>query len=112
LQNNQAVATIVGKLVQQVKLNTTAVEKINHVNMESVHLKTQFVGLYQNQKAEEMKVTQLGGQFYQLTMILKHMQHEQQQTQLSASSLPGPGQSDREPVMVNGIPVEDAVIWR
>jgi hypothetical protein len=109
LQNNQAVATIVGKLVQQVKLNTTAVEKINHVNMESVHLKTQFVGLYQNQKAEEMKVTQLGGQFYQLTMILKHMQHEQQQTQLSASSLPGPGQSDREPVMVNGIPVEDAV---
>jgi hypothetical protein len=37
------------------------------------------------------------------------MQQEQQQTQLSASTLPGPGQPDREPVMVNGIPVEDAV---
>jgi hypothetical protein len=109
LENNQAVATIVGKLVQQVKVNATAVEKINHANMESANLKTQCVGLYQNQKAEEMKVTQLGGQLYQLTMLLKQIQQEQQQTQLSASTLPGPGQPGRELVMVNGIPVEDAV---
>jgi hypothetical protein len=61
LEHNQSAATIMGKLVQQVKLNTTAVEKVNQANMESVHLKTQFVGLYQNQKAEEMKVTHLGG---------------------------------------------------
>jgi hypothetical protein len=99
----------VGKLVQQVKLNATSVEKINHANMESVQLKTQFVCLYQNQKAEEMKVTQLGGQLYQLTMILKKMQNEQQKNQLSAPMLPGPGKSYREPVIVNGIPVEDAV---
>jgi hypothetical protein len=64
LENNQAVVTIFGKLVQQVKLNATAVEKINHGNMESCHLKTQFVELYQNQKAEEIKVTQLGGHLY------------------------------------------------
>jgi hypothetical protein len=77
--------------------------------MESVQLKTQFVGLYQHQKAEEMKVAQLGGKLYQLAMLLKQMQHEQQQHQLSAPILPGPGKSDRETVMVNGIPVEDAV---
>jgi hypothetical protein len=40
---------------------------------------------------------------------LKHIQQEHQQTQLSASTLPVPGQPDREPVVVNGIPVEDAV---
>jgi hypothetical protein len=109
LDNNQAVATIVGKLVQQVKLYATAVEKVNHANMEYAHLKTQFVVMYQNQKAEETQVTQLGGKLYQLTMLLKQMQHEQQHTHLSASTLPGPGQHDQEPVMVNGIPVEDAV---
>jgi hypothetical protein len=102
-------ATIFGKLVQQVKLNDTAVKKVNHANMESAHLKTQIVGLYQHQKAEEMKVTQLGGQFYQLTMLLKKMKQEQQQNYTSASTLPGPGKPDQEPVMVNGIPVEDAV---
>jgi hypothetical protein len=84
LENNQAVATIFGKLVQQVKLNATAVEKVNHANMESSHLKTHFVGLYQNQKAEEMKVTQLGGKLYQLTMLLKQMKQEQQQNCTSA----------------------------
>jgi hypothetical protein len=39
LENNLAMATIVGKLVYQVKLNATAVARINHVNMESVQLK-------------------------------------------------------------------------
>jgi hypothetical protein len=43
LENNQAVAIIVGKLIQQVKINATVVEKLNHNNMEYVHLKTQFV---------------------------------------------------------------------
>jgi hypothetical protein len=42
LKNNQSVATLVGNLVQQVKLNSTAVEKVNHVNMES--------DLWQNQR--------------------------------------------------------------
>jgi hypothetical protein len=54
LENNQAVATSMGKLVQQVKLNATAVEKVKQVNVEYVHLKTQFVGLYQQHKAEDM----------------------------------------------------------
>jgi hypothetical protein len=76
LENNQAVATIVDKLAQQVKPNATSVEMINHMDMESVQLKTQFVVLFQNQKAEEMKVTQMGGQLYKLTMLFKYMQHK------------------------------------
>jgi hypothetical protein len=73
LENNQAVASIVSKLAHQVKLNATALERVTQANLESGQLKTQFVGLYQSQKAEEMKVTQLGGQLYQLTMLLNHM---------------------------------------
>jgi hypothetical protein len=56
-----------------------------------------------------MKVTQLGGQLYQLTMLLKQMKHEHQQNYISGSTFPRPGQSDQELVTVNGIPVEDAV---
>jgi hypothetical protein len=63
----------VSKLAHQVKLNATALERFNQANLESGQLKTQFVGLYQSQKAEEMKVTQLGGQLYQLTMFLNQM---------------------------------------
>jgi hypothetical protein len=78
LENNQAVASIVSKLAHQVKLNATALERVDQSNLESGQLKTPFVGLYQIQKAEEKKVTQLGGQLYQLTMILNQMQQEQQ----------------------------------
>jgi hypothetical protein len=56
-----------------------------------------------------MKVTQLGGKLYQLAMLLKQMKQEQQQNYMSASTLPGTGQPDQEPVMINGIPMEDAV---
>jgi hypothetical protein len=42
-------------------------------------------------------------------MLFYQVQQEQQQKKLSAPMLPGSGQSVREPVVVNGIPVEDAV---
>jgi hypothetical protein len=74
LENNYAVAAIVSKLSHQVKLNVTALEMANQANLESGQLKTQFVGLYKSQKAEEMRVTQLEGQLYQLTMLLDQMQ--------------------------------------
>jgi hypothetical protein len=90
LEDNQTVATIVGTLVQQVKLNATSVETANQENVESVHLKTQFVGLYQNQKVEEMKAPQLVGQLHQLTMILNQIQQEHQQHNLRAPTLTGP----------------------
>jgi hypothetical protein len=108
LEKNQAVAAIVSKLAHQVKLNVTALEMANQANLESGQLKTQFVGLYQRQKAEEMKVTQLGCQFYQLTMLLNQMQQEQQRN-VRVSNLNGPNLSGHAPVMANGVPVEDAV---
>jgi hypothetical protein len=49
LENNQPVATIVGKIAHQVKLNATAVDRANQENTESGNLKTQFVGVYQSQ---------------------------------------------------------------
>jgi hypothetical protein len=109
LEKNQAVATLVGKIAHQVKFNATAVEKANQANVESGHLKTQFVGLYQSQKAEEMSVTQLVGQLYQLTMLLNQMQQEMQQHNLMAPHLNGPGPSSSEPIMVDIFPVEDEV---
>jgi hypothetical protein len=108
LKNNQAIASIVSKLSHQVKLNATALERVNQANLESGQLKTQFVGLYQSQKAEEMKVTQLGGQLYQLTMRLSQMQQEQQRN-VMIPNLNGQNPSGNAPLMDNGVPVEDAV---
>jgi hypothetical protein len=108
LENNQAVASILSKLAHQVTLNATALERVNQANLESGQLKTQFVGLYQSQKAEEMKVTQLGGQLYQLTMLLNQMQQEQHRN-LRIPHLNGQNPSGNAPLMANGVPVEDAV---
>jgi hypothetical protein len=108
LEINQTVADIVSKLSHQVKLNATALERVNQANLESGQLKTQCMGLYQSQKAEEMKVTQLGGQLYQLTMLLNQMQLEQQRN-TRVPNLNGPNPSGNAPVMANGVPVEDAV---
>jgi hypothetical protein len=57
LENNQAVANLVGKLAQQVKVNAgnvgTAMAKANRVNTDSGALKTHLVGVYQNKCSEE-----------------------------------------------------------
>jgi hypothetical protein len=108
LENNKSVASIVIKLAHQVKLNATALERVNQANLESGQLKTQFVGLYQTQKAEEMKVTQLGGQLYQLTMLLNQIQQEQQRN-VMIPNLNGQNPPGNAPLMANGVPVEDAV---
>jgi hypothetical protein len=108
LEKNQAVAAILSKLAHQVKLNVTALEMVNQANLESGQLKTQFVGLYQSQKSEEMKVTQLGGQLYQPTILLNQMQQEQQRN-MRVPNLNGPNLYGNAPAMVNGVPVEDAV---
>jgi hypothetical protein len=67
----------VGKIAQQVSINAgnlvTSVAKSNQVNADSGNLKTQFVGM-QTQRSEEVKVTQIGGKLYQLTMLLNLVQ--------------------------------------
>jgi hypothetical protein len=70
----------VGKIAQQVKIYVgnlgTTVAKSNQENVDSGNLKTQFVGMYQTKKAEELKVTHIGGQLYQLVMLLNQVQRD------------------------------------
>jgi hypothetical protein len=98
----------VSKLAHQVKLNAAALERVNQANLKSGQLKTKFVGLYHSQKSEEIKVKQLGGELYQLNMILNQMQQEQQRN-VMIPNLNGQSPSENEPLMANGVPVEDAV---
>jgi hypothetical protein len=72
-------------------------------------LKTQLVGIYQTQPAEEEKLTQVNGQLYQLTLILNQTQQEFRQHNLAPQRLLGGGGPVMGPVMMNGVPVEDAV---
>jgi hypothetical protein len=57
LEDNQAVAKLVSKLHQKVKVNAGNVgaemAKENQANSEAITLKTQLVGMYQTQRAEE-----------------------------------------------------------
>jgi hypothetical protein len=80
LEDNQAMANLVSKLHQQVKVNAgnvgAAMAKANQANLEANTLKTQLVGMYQTQRAEEEKLTQVNGQLYQLTLILNQNQQE------------------------------------
>jgi hypothetical protein len=55
-----------------------------------------------------MKVTQFGGQLYQLTMLLNHIQQEQHRN-VRVPNLNGPNPSGNAPLVANGVPVEDAV---
>jgi hypothetical protein len=113
LEDNQAVANIVSKLHQQVKANTgnvgAAIAKANQANLEATALKNELVGMYQTQRTEEKKLTQVNVQLYQLTLILNQAQQEFWQHNLASPCLPGAGSPGRGPVMVNGAPVEDAV---
>jgi hypothetical protein len=87
LEDNQAVANLVSKLHEQVKANAgnigAAMAKTNQANSETTTLKTQLVGMYQTQRAEKEKLTQLNGKLYQLTLILNQTQQEFQQHNLA-----------------------------
>jgi hypothetical protein len=113
-ENNQAVANIVKKLDQQVKVNAgnvgTAMAKANQAIADAAALKTQLVGMYQTQRSEEEKLTQVNRQLYQLNMILNQFWQEFWQHKLTPPILSGAGIPGIGPVMVNGVPVEDAVV--
>jgi competence CoiA-like predicted nuclease len=107
-------ANLISRLHQQVKANAgnvgAAMAKANQANSEATTLKTQLVGMYQTQRAEEEKLTrQVNGQLYQLTLILNQTQQEFRQHNLAPQRLPGGGVPVMGPVMVNGVPVEIAV---
>jgi hypothetical protein len=113
LEDKHAVANLVIKLHQQVTVNAgnvgTAMGKANQVNSEDPALKIQLVGMYQTQRAEEEKLTQVNGHLYQLTLIFNQTQQKFRQHNLAPPLLPGTGSPGIGTVMVNGFPVEDAV---
>jgi hypothetical protein len=80
LADNHAVANLVSKLHQQVKANVSNVgavmAKEKQANSDANTLKPQLVGMYQTQRAEDEKLTQVNGQFYQLILILNQTQQE------------------------------------
>jgi hypothetical protein len=113
LEDNQAVTNHVSKLHQQVKVNSgnvgTAMAKANQANSDTAALKTHLVGMYQTQRSEEKRLTQVNGQLYQVTLILNQTQEEFRQHNLALPLLPGADIAGIGPVMVNCVPVEDAV---
>jgi hypothetical protein len=110
---NQAVSNLVSRIHQKVKVNAgnfgAAMAKANQANSETAALKTHLVGMYQTQRAEEEKLTQVNGQLYQLALILNQTQQEFWQHNLASPLLPGTGSPGIGPGMVNGVPVEDDV---
>jgi hypothetical protein len=85
------------------------VTKANRVSTEAGQRCTQVVGLSQTQRSEEANVTQISDHHFQLTVLLNQVQqdlHQYKQTLPVNLGAPGPTSS---PVMVQGVPVEDAV---
>jgi hypothetical protein len=93
LENNQAVANLMGKIAQQVKFNdgnvVTAMAKANQKNADVGALKTQLVGIYQTQRSEEETLTQMNGQLYHLTKIFDQAQQEFRQHNVAPQLFPG-----------------------
>jgi hypothetical protein len=77
LENNQAVATLVGNIAQQV--TTTAgrlekrVAKANRVTSEEGQLRSQVLSLNQSQRAEETKTNQIVDQLHTLALLLNQV---------------------------------------
>jgi hypothetical protein len=80
LENNQAVATLVGKIAQQVTATAGRLEKLfaksNQVTSEEGQLRAQVLSLNQNQRAEETKTNQIVGQMHTLALLLNQVQHD------------------------------------
>jgi hypothetical protein len=83
LENNQAVATLVGEIAQQVTTTAGRLEKLvfkaNHVTSEEGNLRAQVLSLNQSQRAEENKTNQIVDQLHTLALLLNHVQKDVQQ---------------------------------
>jgi hypothetical protein len=114
LENNQAVATLVGKIAQQVTATAGRWEKLvaksNRVTSEECQLRTQVLSVNQNQRPEESKTNQIVGQMHTLALLLNQEQQDVQQHNLRVPNnavLPEPSPTL---MMPQGVPIEDAVL--
>jgi hypothetical protein len=114
LENDQAVATLAGKIAQQVTATAGRFEKLvaksNRATSEEGQLRAQVLSLIQNQRAEEYKTTQIVGQMHTLALLLNKVQQDVQQHSLRVPNnvvLPEPSPNL---MMPQGAPIEDAVL--
>jgi hypothetical protein len=114
LENNQAVATLVGKIAQQVMTTAGRLEKLvakaNRVNSGEVQLRAQVLSLNQTQRAEETKTNQIVGKMHTLALLLNQVQQDVQQHNLKVPNnavLPEPSPNF---MMPQWVPIEDAVL--
>jgi hypothetical protein len=114
LENNQAVATLVGKIAQQVTATAGRLEKLvtksNRATSEEGQLRAQVLSLNQNQQAEESKTNQIVVQMHTLALLLNHAQQDVQQHNLRVpnnAALPDPSPHVMVP---QGAPIEDTVL--
>jgi hypothetical protein len=115
LENNQAVATLVGGNAQQVTTTTgrlveKLVAKANRVTSEEGQLRAQVLSLNLSQRAEETKTNQIVYQLHTLALLLNQVQQDVQQHKLEVPNnavLPEPSPNLTMP---QGVPIEDAVL--
>jgi hypothetical protein len=114
LENNQAVATLVGKIAQQVTATAERLEKLvaksNRVTSEEGQLRSQVLSLNQNQRAEESKTHHSGGQMHTLSLLSNQVKQDVQQHNSRVPNnavLPEPSPNL---MMPQGVPIEDAVL--
>jgi hypothetical protein len=114
LENNQAVATVVGKIAQQVTTTSGRLKKLvakaNRVTSEEGQLRAQVLSLNHSQRAEETKTNQIVDQLHTLALLLNQIQQDVQQHKLKEPNnavLP-----ERSPnlMMPQGVPIEDTVL--
>jgi hypothetical protein len=114
LDNNQAVATLVGKIAQQVTTTAGRLEKLvakaNRVILEEGQVRAQVLSLNHSQRAEETKTNQIVDQLHTLALLLNQVQQDVQQHKLKVPNnavLPEPSPNLMIP---QGGPIEDAVL--
>jgi hypothetical protein len=83
LKNNQTVASLVGRIAQQVRATAgslnQASQKAYHASAAVFVIRAQVVVVLKKQRYEELKVSHIGGQLMQLTQLVVHFQQEMQQ---------------------------------
>jgi hypothetical protein len=83
------VATLVGKIAQQVTATAGRLEKLvaksNQVTSEEGQLRAQVLSLNQNQRAEETKTNQIVDQMHTLALLLNQVQQDVHQHNLKSS---------------------------
>jgi hypothetical protein len=117
LENNQAVANLIGRIAQQVKVTAgsvkQAIQRVNQASVKVASVRAQVVVVSKKQSDEEVKVGPIGGQLLQLNHFLANVQQDLQQHKSSTGGRNLPSSAPPPPVVplqVNDTPVEDAVM--